>query len=317
MSGAGISAQLGFKIESTPGTGVTVDKFVELVSEGINVEPITLRSAGMRANRRTPHRLVRAGANINGPFTTPLSQHTIGTLFRAAMGAVSTTGSGPYTHVVTPGATVDDTLTIQVGRPRAASTTVDPYTFVGSSIVGFNFTASPGDTTEQQITWDMTAMDYATATSLASASYASGLAGFVWTQASLSVGGSARDVTSFGINYQNAMRRNHKTLSATAAGKSRQARENGIRTITGTLACDYDATTLRDAAYAGTELAFSAVFSNGTHSITFAGNIFPTEGDPNVTGPDILEQPFSFEFISSTSDAAAFTVTIVNGDATL
>ena len=317
MSGAGISAQAGFAVEGTAGTFQTPTKFVELVSEDMRAAPVILRRTGIRAGRRTMHGSVTPAANINGTVTAPLSANTLPTLFRAALGGVSTTGSGPYTHVITPGALTDDTLTLQIGRPRGSSTTVDPNAYLGCSVEGFNFTASVGDTNQQNITFDFTGMQRDTSSALASASYASGSGGFVWTQASVSIGGNARDVTSFGITYANNLRRDYKTISATAAGRSRLARENGKRSITGTLSCDYDATTLRDAVAAGTNLAFSATFSDGTHSIVFAGNIFPTEGEAAVGGPEILEQPFSFEFEHATSDASAFTITVVSADSTI
>jgi hypothetical protein len=317
MSGAGISAQAGFAVESTAGTFATPTKFLELVSEDVRAPTNVITRTGIRAGRRTMHGSVVVGHNVNGPLTVPLTANTLPTLFRAALGGVSTSGSGPYTHVITPGTLTDDTLTLQVGRPRGSSTTVDVANNLGCSVDGFNFTASVGDTNQQNITFDITGMQRETSSALASASYASGSGGFYWTQASVSVGGSARDVTSFGITYANNLRKDYKTISATAAGRSRLARENGKRTITGTLSCDYDATTLRDAVAAGTNLAFSATFSDGTHSIVFAGNIFPTEGEATVGGPEILEQPFSFSFEHATSDASAFTITVVSADATI
>lgn len=316
MTGTGLSSQVGYKIESTAGTRAVPDKFLELISENVTIDPNWITLAGMRAGRRTQRAKRVAGHTYGGGITVPLSQHTIGGLFRSLMGGVSTTGSGPYTHVFTPGAATDDTLTLQIGRPRAASTTVDPIDLLGCSIISASLTANATDTAEQAITFGIAAMSHSTAQTLASASYTSGLAGFIWTELSLSVGGSARSIDSLSLNLSRTMRTNYKTIRGTNPGLNELARDNGLMSLTGSLQCDYDATTLRDAVLAGTELALSAVYSNGTHSITFAGNIQPTGGETNVAGPDILKQPFNFEFVHASADSSALTITLVNGDST-
>lgn len=316
MTGTGLSSQVGYKTESTAGTRAVPDKFLELISENITVDPNWITLAGMRRGRRTGRAKRVAGYNIGGSFTVPLSQHTIGGLFWSLFGTVNTTGSGPYTHVFTPGPATDDTITLQLGRPRAGSTTVDPLDILGCSIVSASFTANATDTAEQGITFGIAGMSHSTAQTLASASYTSGLAGFIWTELSLSVGGSARSVDSLSLNLARTMRTNYKTIRATSPGNNELARDNGYMALTGSLQCDYDATTLRDAVLAGTELALSAVYSNGTHSATFAGNIQPTAGQTNVAGADILKQPFEFEFVHATADSSAITVTLVNGDST-
>jgi hypothetical protein len=67
----------------------------------------------------------------------------------------------------------------------------------------------------------------------------------------------------------------------------------------------------------GAEAALSLAFDAGTGAkLTIAGNVRFDGSTPNVSGPELLEQALPFKFVSVTSDAAAFTVTLENADAT-
>jgi hypothetical protein len=67
----------------------------------------------------------------------------------------------------------------------------------------------------------------------------------------------------------------------------------------------------------GTEAALSLVFEASTsQKLTITGNVRFDGQTPNVTGPTILEQVLPFKFVSATSDTAAFSVELINSDAT-
>ncbi|MGK3946779.1 hypothetical protein ABK046_51500, partial [Streptomyces caeruleatus] len=69
-----------------------------------------------------------------GQITHELSPANIGMLLVQAMGAVSTSGAGPYTHVITPGPLVATrSLTVQVGTPDFGGT-VRPFNFTGCQV---------------------------------------------------------------------------------------------------------------------------------------------------------------------------------------
>jgi len=317
MTGSGTSAQIGFKIETTPGTRIVPTRFLELVSENITVDRQTIRSQGIRTGRRTASRMSNGASLITGQFTVIAAPQGLGMLLQAVLGAVSTSGAGPYTHVFTPGSITDDTLTVQVGRPRVLSTTVDPTDYLGVSLNGFSMSASATDTEEIPVVFDIAGgMGYSTAQTLASASFPSGYSGFRWLDSSISVGGSDVAVKTWGVDVKNNLVGNRLRISATTPGTPKQSTEGGLRTATGTLTADYSATTLRDAYFSGADLAVSLALASGTTSLTIAGNVRPTGSTGVVAGPDNLEQPFAYEFYSSTSDAAAITVTLVNSDST-
>lgn len=310
MSGTGLSAQLGFVKETTPGTRVVPTRFLELVNESVVVNRQTMRSNGIRAGRRRASRMRNGATTVGGGITVVMAPQGMGALLELCMGGVATTGTGPFTHTFTDA--VLPTGTFQIGKPRILSTTVDPLDILGATVTDWSFSTSASDTTEAEFSFTINGMTASTAQSLASASYPTGYQGFVFTEAVVNVGGSQTDVTDVSITSSLGIQGDRLRIGSGTA--PRRATQNGYRVATGTLTADYSATTLRDAYISGGDLTLSVVFTSGTTSLTFSGNIKPTDGTPNVSGPENLTQPFGFEFYSPTSDAAALTVTLVNAD---
>lgn len=306
MSG-GADAQIGWKSESTPGTGVTVDTFQPFVSENIKQNIEYLDTATISA--RKVLRLTKQGSKmVEGGVSMELPNEDIAVLMKHMFGGVSTTGSGPYVHTYTPSNLTGDSLTIQVGRP-ASSGTVHPFTYAGCKISEWTIAASVGEIATLDLS--IIGMTETTATALATASYASGWEPFVFTEASLSITGSAagtvRDVSLTGNNaIQNRMRLGSAT--------SLQPLEIGLRSYTGTITTDFDSLTHYGLFTAGTETALVLTFDNGTDDLVITMNIQFTGETPEVSGFDLLAQTLPFRCISSTSDAAAITAVLTNAE---
>src|SRR4051794_26443324 len=97
--GAGLSAQFGYKTESTPGTIITPDKFLEFVDEGVkNDGGPRIVSQGLKAGRLIDHRAARGLPRIGGPIKMEFPNVGVASLLKHCFGSVVTTGSGPYTH---------------------------------------------------------------------------------------------------------------------------------------------------------------------------------------------------------------------------
>ena len=307
MSG-GADAQIGWKSESTPGTAVVVDTFQPFVSENIKQNIEYLDTATISA--RKVLRLTKQGSKmVEGGFSMELPNQDVAVLMKHMFGGVSTTGAGPYVHTYTPDALEGDALTVQVGRP-ASTGTVHPFTYAGCKISEWTIAASVG----QIATLDcsVVGMTETTGTALASASYASDWEPFVFTEASLSITGSSvatvRDVT---LSGNNAIERRVRLGSATSV----QPLEIGLRSYTGTITTDFDDLTHYGLFTAGTETALVLTFDNGTDDLEITCNIQFTGETPEVGGFDLLGQSLPFRCISSTSDAAAITAVLTNGEA--
>jgi len=146
MGYTGIDAQIGYALESTVGTPVTVTAFLPLVSESLMQESGRLESAGIIAGRRVLASQQWNGGDItvSGSVQHELYNRGLGKLFTAMFGTVATTGAGPYTHTFTPGDLTGDALTIQVGRPATNGTTY-PFTYAGMKVASWEIACSAGE----------------------------------------------------------------------------------------------------------------------------------------------------------------------------
>lgn len=146
MGRTGMDAQIGYALEGTVGTPVTVTAFLPLVSESLMQERARLESAGIIAGRRVLASQQSNGGDITvtGSIEHELYNRGLGKLFTAMFGAVATTGAGPFTHTFTPGDLTGDALTIQVGRPAINGTTF-PFTYTGMKVTTFEIACSAGE----------------------------------------------------------------------------------------------------------------------------------------------------------------------------
>lgn len=310
---SGLNAQLGFASETTWGTAVTVSKFVPLVSESVQKQVARLESSGILAGRRvlSTNQFTGGDVTVSGDINMELSQQGIGTLWKWALGAISTSGSGPYTHVCTPGDLTDDHVTLQVGRPDTGGT-VDAFTYSGCKCKSWEVAAKAGELVTAS--FSVVGKDEATNTNLVSATFTNGVdKAFTYINGSISVGGSAVSVKEFTVAGDNMLKDDRRFLGAATVS---EPLESGLREYTGELLMDWEGMTQYNRFVAGSTHAFSAAFSAGSDaSFTISGNVRLDGETPNVAGTDVLEQKVPVKFTAGT-DAGALTVTIVNNDAT-
>lgn len=314
---SGLAAQFGFAAEATtaPGTRVTPTRFVEFVSEDIKYDKQRIESMSIRASRRLGSGRWAAGIEeAAGSFSMELGPQGTGLLFKHALGAVSTTGAGPYVHTFTPGTLDDKTLTIQVGRPSLDGT-VNPVDYLGCSITNWTLAAEVNQFLSAQ--WNIYGMTELVDQSLATASYPTGYSPFVFTQGTLNIASSGFCVQSINLAMDNGLATGRHRICGTNNSRPKVALENGMRNYGGAISADFESMTAYNRFRNGTEAALSLEFDAGTSAkLVIAGNVRFDGETPTVSGPELLTQSLPFKFISTTSDAAAFTVTLTNSDST-
>lgn len=314
-TGTGLAAQIGMAIEATPGTRQVPVRFFPFVSESMKLNQTRLFSAGLRAGRRTKHRSDLASSFVDGNIEFEMAPQGLGVPLRAMMGTLVTTGSGPtWTHTGTPGPLVDDLLTVQVGRPFVGSTTVQPFDYIGCMVANWSI----GFNVDQYATLSLglSGVHEDTAQTLAAFSPPATWAPFVYTSGVLSTASTEQVIISGSVAGDNAIDAPRHRMRSTTPARPLNPAEGGMRAYTGQVVCDFTSLAAYNRFVAGGEAALSLVFTQGANTLTVAGNVVFTGDTPNVGGPEALTQSLPFEFLSSTSDAAALTITLVNGDAT-
>lgn len=173
-----LDGQFGMKKETTYGTPVTVDRFYEVLSDtSHNLDPMRISGVGLRSGSAV-QRSARVVAGVGKGTVTvkaEIQSKGMGVLLESICGsfAVANVAGSTYQGWGKPTRTTPfaNSYTIQVGVPRLdASGTVDPYTYAGCTVQSFEIDAPERGVPTISVTY--WASSLATATSLASASYA-------------------------------------------------------------------------------------------------------------------------------------------------
>lgn len=331
-------AQLGFKVEGTPGTPETVDTFTEFIEEDLAWMPEFVDGAGLRvggvAKRADRHAIGKE--SVGGSFTTELYSKGHGKLFKAALGigASNNISGASYQQLFTPVASdFLDSYTIQLGIPPLGGGTTLPHTFNGMVCSGFEFSQSNGSL--PTIKWNWEGFGYDTSTSLETASYPASTTIFSYPHASVTIGGSlvvpsttalssggtaTSNVKEFNLTYDNGLDTNRWSFGS--AGKPTRRGAVGLRSATGNLVAEFDSATLRDLYRNQTSTGLTYKLQTGT---AISGSNYPTIeftipavkflGElPKTNGGDVVTLSMDFEMFDGGVAASPFYVAIVTAE---
>ena len=308
-SPAGLSGYLGFKKEETWGTAVVPDIFHEgFTGGGFAVEQDRIPSMGLRAGRRVVSVRKAGPRTVSGTVNLELWSEPLVGLLEQMFGKVVTSGTGPYTHVATPDGLSGKSLTVQIVKPDSGGN-LHAFDYAGSKVGAWTLDCSVGELAALQL--EMSAQDEVVGTA-ATASYGTG-SPFVFTEGSVKVADVAvATVTSLSLTGSNELRTDgHRIGSALI----REQLENGMREYAGELTTEFEGLTQYQRFLNANQVALEVKFDNGVDSLTVVANIMFDGSTPELSGPELLELSLPFTCMSATSDAAAITATLVNGEA--
>lgn len=128
-------AFVGVAEEVTYGTAVAPSRFYEFVSEGLKGVYERVESEGVRAGTKVlrSDRFVPVAKGAEGDLKLEVFDAGFGLLLKHMLGAVSTTGAGPYVHTATVGDLAGKALTVQAAR-AAVDGTLHPFTYEGGKV---------------------------------------------------------------------------------------------------------------------------------------------------------------------------------------
>jgi len=341
-TGSGLDAQLGYKLESTVGTAVTVDKFLEFNSESMDYDPGYIEPEGLRVGIKFKRgsRLVQSRRTVTGGIDLNYPTRLTGALWKVALGSSVTTPTlvlgSAYSQVHQTGDLLGKSLTLQVGRPEPSTQAVKPHTFNGCKCTGWEWSVSDNETAKMHLDFD--GWDEATATALATATYPSGPASeeFNFSQATVfSMGGTigganpltytggssvASIVRSVSFKGDNALAVERYGLGN--AGIKKEQLENGIPTITGSFEAEYLQSDFYTPFKANTatslNLKFEGSIISGTDKNTIefiVPQIRIKNVTPQVQGPDLVTATVEFEVYSDGTNNP-FQVKLISADST-
>ena len=337
-TGTGLDAQAGYKLETTTGTEVTVDKFPEFDSEGLEFDPGFIEPTGLRVGVKFKRgsRLVQSRKMVTGDVKLQHATRIMGALWKVALGSSVTTptviAGSAYKQIHQTGDLLGKSLTLQIGRPESGGT-VRAHTFRGCKVTSWEFSCSDNETANLSLSFD--GWDEATATALASASYVSSEV-FNFSQATTFTlgatiagtteltysGGTAVATIVRGVSFKGENPMATERFGLGNAGVKKEQLENDIPTITGTLDIEYSKTEWYDPFKANTAqslvLKFEGSIISGSDKNTLEF-VIPQmrikKVTPKVDGPDIVKASVEFEVYSNETQNP-FQVKLISADST-
>lgn len=312
---SGLAAQLGIGVESTVGTAVTPSRFYPFNDESLALTIERIESEGLRAGDRVMRssRWVSGQRTVEGSFSMDLHAENSAILFKHLLGAVTTTGSGPYTHTCVLGDPHGLGLTVEVGRPDVGGT-VRAFTYNGCKLTEAVLSNSVGELLTGEFT--VSGKDETTG-SVTSASYPASSELLSFTGATITLGGSSYDVTDITINVNTGLNAERFYLGANTIKE--QVAANMVE-ITADLTSEFSSLTEYNRVVNATSAALVAkwegsVISGGVkRKIEVSLPACRFDGTtPNVGGPGIVEQQLTAKALDNGTDQP-ITITIVNSD---
>lgn len=311
----GLAGQVGYAAESTPGTPVTATRFLGFLSETLDGAPDQIWSqaiyAGLTMKPAASHQL--GNTNTTGSIQHELFTTGIGLLLKQALGTVVTTGSGPYVHTITPGSTLGQAMTVQVGVPGVGGA-VATKTMTGAKINSWEIKHAVGANSTLGV--DLVGMDISFATALATAVFpAGGGIPFVSKNITVTIAGTSVCARDISLKGENPLAADRFCLGTSAKLEPLQ---NAYRTFTGDMTLEFTDLTQFNRVAAGTQAAVVITCTAGAASLVTTMNVIFTGSSPKVSGTDVVMQPLSFEALSTSggADSTALTMVLTNTDAT-
>lgn len=281
------------------GTPAVVSRFYEFLSETLerrqNVQQSNAIRCGNAGYLRRGSRRSLSTYDGGGDLTMEVATSGFGVWFKHLLGAVATTGTGPYTHTFTMGSLLDKGLTVAKTLRDSASTEIETFTFSGGKILSGTFSITTDQLLQLAVSLDF--KDVSTAIAAAAASF-SNVTPFSFHQGTLSIDGStAANVTSATVTVTNALKTDSYYLGS--GGTKGQQVENDFRAVTGSFDAEFASSVYYDlfAADTAAELVLEFVGdtpASETLTITVP-EIHVTGETPKVGGPDVVVQAVPWE----------------------
>lgn len=342
--GGGLAAQFGFKQETTAGTAVTVDHFLPMVSESLNLEIETVQGEGLYGTTDAfplDTRWAQTTRSVSGDVEVECVDVGMGLLWRAAVGSTtspSVASGAAYEAVFAAGdqQSAGSSLTLQVGRPGADGTT-QPFTFNGCKVSGWEVGGSVTDAINATFSFD--GWNETTATSLATASYSTTAQQFTGANLYVKVGGtpsttSGKTTVSGGTSLTRVKSAVVKATNpmyadafyANSSGIKAEQKINGYRDYSVELELDYDTTqTLRATAVAGTTDVLQVYWQRPT---AITGSYYPLLEftmpavkfeipEINVGGPEALSYTITAKVRRGSGSHNFFQIRTISTDSAL
>lgn len=310
--GSTIAGQVGFTIETTPGTRIAPTKWAEINSEGLVSGQKFIRRNAIGGGSAVNRPQTKIGQEPGGPIVMDAAAENIGSMLKLAFGTPVTTGAGPYTHTYAwLLANTLPTATFQIGRPTSGGT-VTAWDYIGMMVNTWEMAIQPD--AYVTMSYDLAGRRVVTDQTLGTPTWPT-LTPWTSFHATLEIMGGVECFDSLTIRGDNRLDMSN-VVCGTNPGE-RRIRQAGRPFLGGTFDQDFESIDMWDDFVAGTVGDLELVLNAGsTATLTIAGRVqYVEDQTPTMGGAEqILKQSMPFEFVrdGSNTDTQAFSIVLIN-----
>lgn len=312
---SGTGSGWAFVKEATFGTPVATTKAMPLISETLELSPNMTETQTLKGGNyvRTDSSWRIGYFKGSGSIQTLVYTNGTAALTEGMLGAISTTGAGPYTHTATLGATLPSYSmqftyggTASVPRKAVEGAMVDSWEIAVA--VGENITLGLDVVYENEV--------YANAQTLAGTYPTPQTPYAALDVGTLTLGGTSYCVQNLRVRGSNNL--NSDIICVGASAIQKPVRTGAFADISGEveILLDDANTGMYSQFKAGTPVAIVATATSGTNTFTINARA-RLDGHPVTVGsPDLLTVSIPFTVTTNGADSAGLSLVSVNGDAT-
>lgn len=311
MSRSGLWSQIGMVAETTVGTYAVPTRFLEFVSESVQLTVERVESKAIRSSTRTlrADRWVTGKRSVSGQVAFEVADRGFGLPLAYAFGggtwSMATPAGGTLTRDITIVQTLNfgRALTLQIGRPDTAGT-VNPFSYLGVKVTDASLSSDVDGLLTLSTT--LTSIDEQTGVALAAVSYPATQGLLSWVGGTFSLSGASLDVKSFTFNVSHGLDTNRYLHRSSGGTLRKEAIEASMAEVSGSFTVEFESLTQYNRYVNGTTGTLAGTWQGGT---TEAGTLYQLsvgipvaryDGQtPNVGGPDILEMQVPFVGLAS------------------
>ena len=303
MAYQGRSGAIGIAVETTYGTAVSRTNWRPVISSGLQRSPSVVPRTDLHAGGPTRRSKFTEREEAGGDVSLLATYDNIGMLLKAALGAVSTSGSGPYTHVYTLADTLPS-LTIENIRGTATNSEV----FEGVKVSSMGLECSAG--TEMVMSLGFIAETAAARASAGTPSYSATENVALHHQAGqLTFNSVAYDIASFNLTLSTGIDRRDLLGSKL----TKEPLRTGYAEISLSVTLEA-ADALYTAVLAETESDTTITWTKGASSIAFeVQNAYIESASDPISDAGIVTQDVTLKGLSDGTNHG-LKITVINGN---
>lgn len=302
---------VGFAEETAYGEATaTFSRYFEFLSESFQRDPTVIESEGIRdgAAYKRQGRWAFGTQRVAGTLEVELNTRGMGVLLKHMMGAIATTGTGPYTHTATPGELFGKSFRLGIARPDISGTRRF-FTYTGLKVGGWTLTANLDEMV--RLSLDLFGREERTTDALPTVDYTSVGVPVPFTTGSLTIGGVATPMRSFTLSQENGF--NDDSQYTVGSTLRNETREYGLRSMTASADADFTDLTAYNRVVSGAEALMTIVVAN---TLTITCTVRTNGEAPNVGGIEEIRQPLEFEVLAGADGKSGISLAYATTDAT-